>query len=383
MDVKQVATFVNTAVKEAVGEIPAETEDLSNIVDLGNSVFNANAMDKYVGALVNQVGKFVFVSRVYAGSAPKVLMDAWEFGSVVEKVRMETPEAQENPTWGLEDGKDYDQDTFTAPKIEVKFYNSKLTLEVPISITKRQVKQSFQSAGQMNGFIEMIYTAMDNAMTEKLDALILKVIANAIGETIYSDYADAELSSKSGVKAVNLLKLYNDKYETTLSVAKAFEDKDFLRFASKMIGIYIKRIQKMSRLFNVGKTKKFTPENLLHIDLLTDYVASSVSNLQSDTFHDQLVKLPGYEEVSYWQATGTDYSENGQLKVTTSSGHAVEVTGKILGVMYDRDALGVYNYDKRVPTHENKHAEFWNLWYKMDVSLFNDLNENCVVFFIQ
>lgn len=383
MEVKQIYEFVNNATKEAIGESAVVKEDLSNIVDVGTAVLNANAYDRYVGSLVNQIGKVIFVSRKYEGIAPKVMMDEWEYGSVVEKIRMDIPDATENPTWKLVDGETYSQDKFIAPKIHAKFYNSKTTFEVPISIVYEQVKQSFISPQQLNGFIEMIYSQMDNGMTQKTDELVLRTIGNMIGETIYADYGDSALGSKSGVKAINILKLYNDRFGRNLKTADCLYDVEFLKFAGLIVRNTTRRIRKMSSLFNATKTTKFTPDDRLHLDLLSDFASATGTYLQSSTFHDELVRLPNYEEIEYWQGTGTDYSSNATLNITTTSGHDVAVTGIILGVAFDRDALGVYNYNKRVPTHENKHAEFWNLWYKQDASYFNDLDENFIVFFAQ
>ena len=386
MKVEQIYALVNSAVKATIGETAVVAEDLSNLVDVGTAVFNANAVDNYAQKLVDAIGKVIFVTRKYDGFAPKVLMDAWEYGSVVEKIRAETPEATENPTWGLVDGQSYDQDKFTAPKLVVKFFNSKTTLEVPVSITRIQIKESFTSVEKANGLIELIYTTMENGMTEKLDALTQRLIINMMGETIKADYGTAKLGSKSGIKAVNLLKLYNDATGASLTTAKAFFDKSFLQYASYVIGMYLKRITKMSKLFNVEGVKKFTPRDLLHVVMLSDFAKASDTFLGSETFHNELVALPQYEEVPYWQGTGTDYSQNATIsvsKLASDSKTAVAVTGKVLGCMFDRDALGITNYDKRVPSHTNDHAEFWNLWYKQDASFFNDLSENFVVFFIQ
>lgn len=386
MDVKQIYSFVNDATKQAVGEEVILAEDLSNIIDVGKAIFNANALDNYTRTLVDRIGKEIFVARKYEGFSPSILMDSWEYGSVVEKIRCESPDAVENPSWKLTDGTVYEQDKFTAPKISVKFFNSKTTFEVPISIAERQVRESFLSADKLNGFIEMIYTALDNGMTLKFDEMAQRLITNMVAETIHADYGTDALSSKSGVKAVNLLKLYNTQFGTTLSVAGALYDKAFLQFASLTVSKYVKRMQKMSTLFNISGTKKFTSRDLLHVILLSDYADATASYLSSSTYHDELVKLPKYEEVPYWQATGTSYGENGQInvaKIASDGKTAVSIEGILLGVIFDQDALGMTNYNKRVPSHRNDHAEFWNLWYKQDCSYFNDLDENFVCFFIQ
>ena len=177
MKVTQLYTLINNVTKEILGDTAVVNEDLSNVVDIGKAVFDATSVDNYVKKLINHIGKVVFQNRAYAGGVPSVLMDSWEFGSVLQKVSMALPEATENESWALVDGQEYKQDVFTAPKVEAKFYNSKVTFEIPMSFTELQVKESFSSAEQLNGFVSMITTGVENSMTVKLDALIMHAIS--------------------------------------------------------------------------------------------------------------------------------------------------------------------------------------------------------------
>lgn len=383
MEVKQIYQLVNTTTQEILGESAVVNEDLSNIVDIGTAVFNANAIDKYVKSLVNHIGKVIFVNRVYSGSAPSVLMDSWEFGSVLEKIQADLPTASENESWELENGTSYDPNIFYKPTVSAKFFNSKVTFEIPMSFTEMQVKQSFSSVGQLNGFISMLYNSVDKAMTVKIDSLVMRTINNMIAETVHDEYASAELNTKSGVRAVNLLKLYNDKFTKTITPAQAITDPDFIRFASFTMGVYEDRLAKMSTLFNVGGKERFTPKDMLHVILLSDFAKSADAYLQSDVYHNNFVALPKAETVPYWQGSGVDYSfeEISKIHVNTSSNNEVTVTG-ILGVMFDRDALGVTNLDRRVTTNYNPKAEFYTNFYKFDAGYYNDLNENFVVFIV-
>lgn len=398
MEVKQIYTLINSVSGEVLGRTDIVAEDLTGIVDLGTEVFNQNAVDNYVKSLVNHIGKVVFVNRPYAGKVPSVLMDAWEFGSVLEKISADVPEAEENDTWNLTDGTSYDQDVFHKPTVTAKFFNSKVTFEVPVSITERQVKESFSSAEQLNGFISMIYAAVEKSMTIKTDALVMRTINNMIAETILADAQDfgataagdmagADLSSASTARCVNLLKLYNDKTGATtkLTAAKAITDPDFIRFASYVMGTYADRMQSISTLFNVGGKERFTPKDMLHVVLLSDFAKAAQTYLYSDTFNRGDVLLPQAETVPFWQGSGTayDFASTGKINVKESKGgKAVTVTG-VLGVMFDRDALGVCNLDRRVTTNYNAKAEFFNNYYKFDAGYFNDTNENFVVFFIE
>lgn len=386
MTISQVYEFVNTATAEALGSSVVVNEDLSNIVDIGEAVFNANAMDKYVKALVNRIGKVIFVNRVYQGSAPSVMMDGWEYGSVLQKVSTGLPEARINETWELQDGQSYDPHIFHKPKgVISKFYNDYVTFEIDMSFTEDQLKMSFSNATEQAGFIAMLYTSVDNSMTVKVDELIRRTINNMIGETLFESYAGASFTSKSTSKAINLLKLYNELPSTTtpLSVADAMHNKDFIRYAAYIIKLTHDRMRTMSTVFNVGRQPRFTPSDMNRIVLLSDFSSAADVFLQSDTFHDELTKLPTAETVSYWQGSGEnfDFMDVSKIDIKTSSGNNVSTSG-IIGVMFDRWALGVANVSRKVTSQWTPNAEFFTNFYKYKAGFFNDLNENFVVFFI-
>lgn len=383
MTVNQIYELMNSVTGEILGETAIVSEDLSNVVDIGTAIFNASAVDNYVKSLVNHIGKVVFVNRPYTGSVPSVLMDGWEYGSVLEKITAELPDATENESWSLTDGASYDPNVFYKPTVTAKFYNKRVTFEVPMSFTERQVKESFSSAEQLNGFLSMLYTAVDKSMTVKIDSLIMRTINNMIGETIYADYGSASLSSKSGVKAVNLLYLYNQRYGGSLTASNALTTPEFIRFAAFEMGVMTSRLTKISTLFNIGGKDRFTPKDMLHVVMLADFKKSADVFLQSSTFNDEYTKLPEAEEVPYWQGSGTSFAfaDITNVDITTASGHDIDADG-ILGVMFDRDALGVTNLDRRVTTNYNPKGEFFNNWYKFDAGYFNDTNENFVVFFV-
>lgn len=390
MEVKQIYTIVNAVSSEVLGKTDIVKDDLTGIVDLGTEVFNQGAVDNYVKSLVNHIGKVVFVNRPYSGKVPSVLMDAWEFGSVMEKISADIPAAEENETWNLTDGHEYKQDVFHKPVVTAKFFNSKVTFEVPVSITERQVKESFSSAEQLNGFLSMIYNAVDKSMTIKTDALIMRTINNMVGETLKADAAKFTPSGKtlnygstSTVRCVNLLYLYNQANGTTLTAAQAVLNPDFIRYASYQMGLYADRLQSISALFNIGGKDRFTPKDALHVVLLSDFAKAAQTFLYSDTRHVDQVLLPNAETVASWQGSGQDYgfAHTSAINIKTASGTDVNISG-VLGVMFDRDALGVCNTDKRVTTNYNAKAEFFNNWYKFDASYFNDTNENFVVFFV-
>ena len=377
MEIKQIYPLVNEATNEALGVEGLVQENLGNIVEVGNAVFNANAMDKYVKALVNRIGKIIFVNRVYEGSAPSVLMDGWEYGSVMQKVSMGLPEATENETWELTDGQSYDPHIFHAPKgVVAKYYNKYVTFEIDMSFTENQLKMSFNSVTELNGFISMLYTQVENSMTVKLDELIRRTINNMIAETVHTN---------NGARAINLLTLYKSAYpsDTTITAATALNNPDFIRFAAYIIKVTHGRMRTMSTVFNEGNQPRHTPTDMSHIVLLEDFASGADVFLQSNTFHDELSALPTAERVPYWQGSGTSYAfaDVSKINVKTANGNVVE-QGGILGVMFDRWALGVANIERKVTSQYTPNAEFFTNFYKYKAAYFNDFNENFVVFFV-
>lgn len=389
MKVNQIYTIVNSITQEVTGKSDLVAEDLSNIVDVGTEIFSGTDVDNYVKKLVDHIGKVVFVDRDYRGIAPKVLMDEWEYGSVVEKIQMDLPVAVENPTWNLQNGQSYDPNVFYQPTVTAKFFNNKSTFEIPMSFTEVQVKESFSNVTQLNAFMSMIYSMIARAMTVRTDSMIQRTINNMIAQTFINDFPDVtdnNYSDKSSTRAVNLLKMYNAVGGTALNAKEAITTPEFIRFASYQIGLYVDRLKGISTLFNCGGKERFTPNDLLHIVLLSDFTKGADMYLYSDTYHNELVRLPNFESVPYWQGSGQDYSysKTSAVNITTKSGEttkSVSVSG-IVGVMFDRDALGVTNYNERVTTNYNAKAEFYNNYYKYDCGYFNDLNENFVVFFL-
>lgn len=383
MEIVQVHEFVNNALQETLGAEAVLQEDLSNVVDMGNAVFNASAFDAFVRSLVNHIGRVVFVNRPYRGSAPSVLMDAWEYGSVVEKICSEMPEATENESWELEDGASYDPNVFHAPRAEAKFFNKMTTFEVDRSITERQVKQSFSSATQLNAFVSMLFNEVEKALTVATDNLVMRTINNMTVETMYSKYSGGAITGAGSPNAINLLYGFNQQYSKSLTAAQAILDPDFIRYAAYHIGLVSGRLTRISSLFNVGGKARFTPKDLQHIVMLDEFKSAADVFLQSGTFHDEYTRLLNAETVPFWQGSGTGYAfaDTSKVYATSAAGHSQACTG-ILGVIFDRDALGVMNFNSRVTTNYNGKAEFTNYFYKRDARYFNDLNENFVVFFV-
>lgn len=387
MKVEQIYNIVNGLTKEYIGEEAVVNEDLSNIVDIGSETINLDNLDKYVRSLIDQIGKIIFVNRPYSGAVPSLYMDGWEYGAILEKVTYDNlPEAEENESWELQDGQSYDPNIFTKPQVSAKFFSKKVTFDIPMSFAERQVKTAFQSATQLNSFFSMIYTAIDNSMTVKIDSLAMRALNYMIALTI---------NGASGNRAINLLAGYNASAGTSLTAAQAMSNPGFIRYASYIMGLYADRLTRMSKLFNDGAKDRFTPKDRTNIILLAEFARAAEAYLESDTYHNEFIKLPSADTVPYWQGSGLayDFGSTSKIDVQINVDEIDEDTGDkvrrkvtvsqagILGVMFDRYAVGVANLDRRVTANYNGRAEFFNNWYKFDAGYFNDPNENFIVFY--
>lgn len=385
MKVEQIYDLVNEITKEVVGQENVVKEDLSNIVDVGKEYLGATDIENAARSLIDHIGKVMFVIRPYNGAAPSIYRDAWEYGSIMEKIQAEIPEAEENESWELQDRASYDENIYYKPDVSAKFFNSKVTFETPISMTDLQVRSAFSSATQMNSYASMLLDSVQKSTSIKLDGLVMRTINNAIATVIDSEFTGGSgLNGHTGTKVINLLYLYNTHAGTNYTFAQAVLVPEFIRFCTYYISLYMDRMSKMSRIFNLGQKARYTPKDLQHLILLTDFAEASKIYLQSSTYHDDLVKLKGFETVPFWQGSGTAYdlTNCSKINVTIKKGSSTQdvSTSGVLGVLFDHDALGISNLNQRVTSHYNAKGEFTNSWYKSDGSYFNDFNENVIVF---
>lgn len=381
MEMKQIATIVNQMSDEFLGGSVIVNENLDNIVDFGDAIKNIREMGAYIESLVNHIGKVIVVNRSWSGDTLGIMRESWEWGSILEKITIELPEAVENDSWELTDGQSYDPNVFYSAKASAKFFNKRTTFEIPMSFTRMQLVQSFSNAGQYQSFVSGIETAIEKKMSIAYQNLAMRLINSMAVATIQADKADTDTAITTA-KAVNLLKLYNDTYGATLTADTCMKDPKFLRECSRIIKTTSSYMSRPSTLFNIDKADKFTPKSLQHLVLLTDFVTMSEYNMQADTFHDDLVKLPYYREVPFWQGSGDKFEWDDTSKVHATVNGVETTINHLVGVLFDHDAIAITNFDRRTTSNYNPKAEFTSTWHKSDCGYMADSSENFVAFFI-
>lgn len=376
MQITQIYQFVNDATKEVLGETALVQEDLSNIADIGDSIQNALGTEKFYNALVNRIGRMLFTTRPYKGKFVSMFRDAWEFASIVGKVQAELMEATEADQWQIVNGASYDPYVVSLPVITAKFYNKALAFEIDITTPVDQIKQSFSSADEMARFLSMLEVQINNSMELKIEALSKRAIANMVGATI---------DTNNGARVIHLLTEYNAIAGTSLTAASCLVDAGFLRYAVGRLIEYKSFLAEYSELFNEGGKARHTSSDLLHVIVNSTFASRVKTHLQSVTYHEDLVQLPYYEEVSNWQGTGTagSFQDRTTIKadVVSADGTTASVNQSyIVAVMFDHEALGILQPKKEVRTAYNPKGNYYNSFHEWFSRYFNDFNENLVAF---
>ncbi len=399
MLVNQISTMLNELGKAMVGLDTTFADDLSNIADAGKQILDFTSAsdvnyDNFMKKMIDRIGYTMFVDRAYTSQAPNLLKDSWSYGSILMKVRAELMDAQDNSTWQLGDiangtGLSNDQDALgnpiipsrldpfvlNKPNVSAKFYNKRVTYEVPITLVDYQLREAFTSAAEMSRFIAMIENRIRVKRILSTDALIMATIRNLAGVKLATG------------KGINLLPLYNATITTPITAADFWTNPDAIRFANKTISLNAKYMEGASTLYNEGDYVTFTPSDRLKAVFLAEFVKDAEVYLYSDTFHNEYDKLEGYSEVAYWQGSSTDGSLSARSSImgTFIDNDEKLVSGAadgVIAVLFDEEAAAVCCENDRTTTQRNGRAEYINYFYKWDALYMNDLEENCIVFYV-
>lgn len=387
MKVKQISSMLNTVFGEILGDTALVNEDMSNIVSVGQVITSSTQFgdnfDNYAGAIVDKVGRTVFADRVYRAKDLGIWRDSWEYGSVLEKIRVDIGDYEDNCEWDLTvpgtTGLDYNENLqahieelfkFVPANAQAKYFNLKTTFKTVISITRKQLKSAFNGASEMARFIGMIENRIMSKMEIAKDQLQRRTLVNLIGTKVHAgtvvDLKD-EFEAAGGATISNF--------------AAALKDPDFLKFAAKKITMDREFMTEPSKIYNEGNFYTHTPIEDSRLVVLADLDSGLKFNLYGDTYNEEFVKLDNYKTVPFWQGSGTAMAlaDRSKINIKTAGGDTVE-TGGILGILFDRDAAMVCNEDPEVRSQYNADGNFTNFFYTYDCSYFNDFDENAIVY---
>lgn len=384
-DVQQIYGIVNSVGEQALGEKAVTVTDTASFVALGNQILNSSTnVDKWTGALIDLVGRTVFSIRPYLrNNKDGMRIEPFEFGCILQKIRVDLPDASQNNAWEIAaTGYKPEYAPVIKTTVNQKLFDKISTWEIDVTIPDTILKTAFRNEQSMATFIDAVFVAVDTRMELALEGTADLTRANFIAH---------KMIGSTGINAINLLKGFNDLFNptTALTAAEALTNKDFLRYAANEIGKWKVRLSRLSTLFNLEEYPRHTPEEYLVFVALQDFESAETVYLESDTYNKQLVALPHYTTVPYWQGSGTDYSFAETSKISVSVPGAtpqeanVEATYTgVLGIMYDIEAMGITINERRTTSERNNKDEYTNYYNKANIGFFNDMSENGIVFYI-
>ena len=377
--VSQIKNIVNDSVKDAIGKsfTPTKTES-TDIVSLGKAISNFDAYEGFFGALVNRIVKTVYFIRTYEGNTRSVLRDEHEYGAFVQKVYYQLPEAVDNPTWNIPDSATglYTQaspyDVNATVGVSSLIFGGKGTWSIEIVRPIEQIKTAFLDESSMMSFIDGIYLAVENAFKLEEERIVSLAVNTAMADAL------------DGGIARNLLAEYNDKFSQSLTVDTALISADFIKYATKEIKRTIENMGKMSTVYNKGGYATFTARDKMVVEMLAEFASASDTYLQSDTFHKELVALPGYESVPFWQASGKNFAFADCSKINVEHDNLdndIE-QGGIICFVHDIENVAAYFGRRRAWEVVNPRSEVVVHGEKAEKGFAVDRNANAEVFYI-
>lgn len=369
MAVKQIYDIVNSVNSQTMGVTDLTIVDEQGLISLGQTVLTTNGLaDTWLNSLAQRIGKTIISFREYKSKYSDMVLDSMQWGNIVQKIKVSMPEATEDESYSLVNGKSVDMYKVANPKVTQSFFTTETPYQFFVTIKRIQLEEAFTSEASMIGFIGAIYGEVQNAIELSLESLARNCINNFIGEKF-----------KLNKGKFNLLAMYNSETNNKLTVKTCLHDKEFLAYCVSRINLISKYMENMTKIYNDGTQTRHTPKSLQHLRVLEDFESRLETVVQYQAFRDGYVKLNNYHTTSFWQNIKyPDY-----IKVNIASDGTVIHQANIIAILYDRDALGLYKKDSwNSTTPFNSAGGYYNTYYHHKELYFNDLSENFVVFYL-
>lgn len=384
----QVATLVNSATAQSTGAADIEELDLKGIVDRGNDPNVIGSCEQFTKSLINVTIKNWYMDASYRSEYDDPFyQDKERFGALTQAISVEIPEVKQSHAWT-----DYTSGTTTVgqytvylPVVSTQIYGKSISWALPITITDNQWDTAFRSESDLAGFASYVWLCVDNALVTHIESMNAANRNNFIAEKI----AYAASQGATGVHAINLVEVYAklhglsamtvDQYRTTPAA---------LRNGSEEITKYAGYLRRMSTLFNTAHKKRFTPKDRLICEILTQFELDMSYNMEADTFHNDLVALPGHRSIPSWQglvdANTSDeitFDVVSTINVNTSGNEQVNQSG-VVALLVDKWAIAHTLVDEYLAGQRFDIDRINHYEYQYTDRYINNLTLNGIVFYL-
>ena len=369
MNTEQIYALVNEVNAEAFGSNALAVVDTSSLISLGNTVLSSSTnTEAFLNTLAQRIGRTILRFRDYRNKLGDMVLNDFEYGAILQKIKVIMPEAEKDEMYGLVDGNSVDHYKVAKPDVNQKLFVTRTPYQFHITIQRETLKEAFLDETAMGSFIAVVFGEVRNAIEVSLENLSRVTLATAIAETAGTG------------RFIELVSEYNTLYTpiTPLTAVTCQNDPDFMRYAMSRINSVLDGMQDMSTLYNDGSFETFTPKEDVRVKIISSFMRRLETVVEYAAFHDRFVRPDAdITTINYWQSALTPMD----VKIKRPSDNNSVSRNNIIALVHDRDAMGVYKIDEDVlTTPVNAAGGYYNTYWHEKQLRFIDLSENFVCF---
>lgn len=372
------------------------------IVELGEKLELTEDGDFEVGspadivfkAFLGRLAKINIDAREYVASLPKLFVDPINWGIMTENVMIGLSDVMIDEMWnpdgyvpwntsadpatptvypGIEEGKRIAavEFGFYRPTITAKIYNKAKAIMVALTTMRDQLFTAFKGVDELNKFLAGLYNSVNNTIQLKAEIYAKMTVSTGVGRAIVNG------------NAIDLRQAYIDETgnaaAATVPTDELLNTPDFQRFWMQTVAKTKEYIKDYTALFNNGENATFASEP--NTILLTDAVYDAKFGVRANTYNEELLGIGEFDKINMWQAavsaTNTKkYNIENAGRIVYSKQTAIDIgllpsdtqetsykTPVIIGVTYDRLAMGITIDKKKVTTQYSASRDTVNSFY--------------------
>lgn len=384
----QIYTIVNEVASQAMGTKAIAVVDNAGLIALGNTVLGSDATkNNFINALTDRIGRTIVSFRAYHSHFPDFERDSIEWGNILQKLKVGMPDAEADESYDLTDGTSVDQYKVNKPKTNQLLFTNESPWQTHITVHLDALEKAFVSSDAMGAFISGMFGEVQNRIELAMEELSMTCVNNFMAEVISREEDRPN-------RVINLVTLYKEAtgVDHTTEPLNALDDENFLKFVVRKINTISSTFEYMTReVYNdtdfgspgaltSGVYTRHTPKSEQRMMLFIDMVNALKTNINSKAFNMEQVAIDiPFKTVPFWQSLQTP----SDIKIKPSSGKAAVNKSLVMGILYDREAMGTFKKKyKSLTSPVNAAGQYYNVFYHMITMYYNDLTENAVVFLL-
>lgn len=396
MTFNQVATLLNAIQQQATGQTGIVATNTSDFVSVANTVLQTG-YDPVMNAINQVLSRTIFSIRPYTRKFGIIEIPESAYGNHVRKLQIADKPVQDDDRykWPVAydagqtppsgDGQSVDQQIINKPVVlQTNFYGRNVWQD-SYTIFKDQLDCAFRGPDELGSFVGMVTQNMVDKLEQCRENMGRACVANFIGGLI--DEADS-------LRVVHLLTEYNTATGLSLTAQSVMQPANFRAFIqwafAKIMNVseyMTERSQVFQTVVNSLPIMRHTPKDRQKLMMFSPMATQVSTMAMANTYHDELVRLGGYEAVNFWQSIDTPDTISVTPGRIGSNGAVVTgspvVQANVFAVLFDEEALGYATTQQwSSPAPFNSRGGYSSVWLHETQALYNDHSEKGVVFLL-